>query len=97
MTATQVLEQQEHARIIDEAVKRAADRLAKEIDFEVMTTALCSSGWTKIVLKPMTSEYGHAIDRWTAENCKGRYNTMGLVWVFQKPSDAVNFTLKWSN
>jgi hypothetical protein len=93
MTATQVLEQS----YIDRAVSAAAEQLCKEIDFEVLSDLLCSSGWTKIVLKPMTSEYGSAIDKWTKTHCKGRFDTMGLVWIFEDPSDAVNFTLKWAN
>jgi hypothetical protein len=97
MTATEVLKHLDEASIIDKAVKEATERLAKEIDFQVLTKLLVESGWIKVVLKPMAWEKGYAIDQWVDANCKGSHNTLGLVWVFERSSDAVNFTLKWAS
>ncbi len=78
-----------------EMINAAGSRLAAEIDFGVMCSLLEGIGWTKVVLKPMTKEHGDAIDYWTSTQLKGGYETLGLVWIFEDPGDAVNFTLKW--
>lgn len=81
---------------ISEAVaNEAAKNLAKEIDFEVLTSVLIESGWVKVVLKPVTWEQGYEIDEWVANNIKGPFQTMGLVWVFKNPKEATWFTLRW--
>lgn len=71
--------------------------IAQEIDFELLVDILIACGWHKIVLRPMTHEYGKEIDRWVKLQVKGKHKTMGLVWVFERDSDAINFTLKWAN
>lgn len=93
MTATQVMEQD----YIDDAVKRASKRLAEEIDFQIVADMLVSTGWEKVVLKPMTHEKSDAIDIWTATNCNHDFKNMGLVWIFKDRKDAVNFVLRWAN
>lgn len=94
MTATQVMEQQNY---IDKAVEAAAKRLAEEIDFQIMLEMLCNQGWTKVVLYPMTHEKSNAIDFWTSTSCNHRFKNMGLVWIFEDRSDAINFTLRWAS
>jgi hypothetical protein len=81
--------------IEQDIIDRAGKRMSDEIDFGVLTGMLCSLGWTRVVLKPMTSEQGRDIDEWVANNIKGPFETMGLVWVFEQPKDAVWFTLRW--
>ncbi len=80
--------------IEEEMINAAGSRLAAEIDFGVMCGFLEEIGWTKVILKPMTKEYSDAIDHWTSQ-LKGNFHNMGLVWIFEDPGDAVNFTLKW--
>jgi len=81
--------------IEQDIIDRAGKRMSDEIDFGVLTGMLCSLGWTRVVLKPMTSEQGRDIDEWVTNNIKGPFETMGLVWVFEQPKDAVWFTLRW--
>ena len=75
-------------------INAAGSQLAAEIDFGVMCSFLEEIGWTKVILNPMTKEYSDAIDYWTSQ-LKGNFHNMGLVWIFEDPGDAVNFTLKW--
>jgi hypothetical protein len=78
-----------------EMINAAGSRLAAEIDFGVMCSFLEEIGWTRVILKPMTKEQGDAIDFWTS-HLKGNFHTMGLVWIFEDPADAVDFTLRWA-
>lgn len=80
-----------HEQIIADAGKR----LQEEIDFSILADMLCGIGWTKVILKPMTWEDGYEIDNWIETNIKGNHETMGLVWVFEKPEDAMWFKLRW--
>lgn len=77
--------------IIDQAGKAMAD----EIDFTILTDMLCGIGWRKVILRPMTWEEGYEVDEWTARHVKGKFETMGLVWVFEDQEDANWFTLRW--
>jgi len=76
-------------------INGAAKRMSDEIDFQVLTGFLTEIGWTKVILKPMTTEVSHSIDKWIADNVKGNVETMGLVWVFECKEDASWFVLKW--
>lgn len=82
----------------DEAIDRAAKDMADDIDFEVLTQLLCTgkNTWTKVVLRPMSWEDGLEIDKWVDENVKGKFNNRGLVWVFEKSSDANWFSIRWA-
>ena len=79
----------------EEAMDVMAKAMAEEIDFQVLSDILVESGWTKVVIKPLTWENGLDIDGWVAEHVKGRFETMGLVWVFEDSKDANWFTLRW--
>ena len=79
----------------DEYVKAASEDLARQIDFEVMSTLLLESGWVKVVLRPMTWEQAYEVDTWVEENVKGNVHTMGLVWLFERPKEATWFTIRW--
>lgn len=79
----------------EQIMNSAAQRLADEIDFEVLSGMLCQIGWTKVVLNPMTWETGDAIDLWTHKNIKNPYETMGLVWIFENEKDANWFKIRW--
>jgi hypothetical protein len=81
--------------IQDKVIEEAADQLAKEIDFEVLSSAMIESGWIKVVLKPMSWEDGLEIDGWVDKNIKDKFMTMGLVWVFKNPKEANWFKLRW--
>lgn len=79
----------------DDVMDHMAKELAADIDFELLTNLFIESGWTRIVLKPMTMERGHEIDKWIVDNCKGNHMTRGLVWVFEDTKDANWFSMRW--
>lgn len=80
----------------DEIADIMAKEIAKEIDFEILSGMLIGTGWTKVVLSPMTGERGADIDEWTKYNLKGKFNTLGLVWIFEHQSDANWFAMRWA-
>lgn len=76
-------------------IDAAGSRMAAEIDFEILASFLIDMGWTKVVLFPMTWENGALIDSWVEQNVRGNHQTMGLVWIFERPEDATWFKLRW--
>ena len=81
--------------IQEQIIADAGRQMSKEIDFQILCGFLEELGWTKVVLAPMTKEYGDAIDYWTQTQLTGNFENMGLVWIFEDKGDAINFTLKW--
>jgi hypothetical protein len=79
----------------EEIINDMGQKIANEIDFQILADMLCSIGWRKVVLKPMTWEDGYGVDEWTAQHIKGNFETMGLVWVFELEQDANWFALRW--
>ena len=79
----------------EQIINDAGNAIAKEIDFEILTSMLCELGWRKVILSPMTWEQGYEVDEWTAKHVKGNFETMGLVWVFEDEEDANWFALRW--
>ena len=79
----------------EQIINDAGKQLANEIDFEILCSMLIELGWTKVILKPMTWEDGYEVDNWVEHNIKGHFETMGLVWVFEKEQDANWFKLRW--
>jgi hypothetical protein len=78
-----------------EILDSAGNRMAAEIDFQILANMLCQIGWRKIILKPMTIEDGIEVDYWTDKHIKGPFETMGLVWIFEQEQDANWFALRW--
>jgi hypothetical protein len=81
--------------IQEQIINDAGKAIADEIDFSILADMLCEIGWRKVILRPMTWEDGYAVDEWTANNIKGNFETMGLVWVFENEQDANWFALRW--
>lgn len=79
----------------EEIATALSQSIAEEIDFSILSTVLLDIGWTKVVLKPMTGETSQEIDQWVAENKTGHCQTLGLVWLFEHPKDAMWFKLRW--
>lgn len=78
-------------------LEEAARKLAEDMDFEVLRGLLTESGWSEVVLRPMTWENGSSIDRWTQDNIKNGFYTRGLVWLFKDAKEANWFSLRWSS
>jgi predicted amidohydrolase len=79
----------------NEILEAAGNRMAAEIDFEILSGMLCTLGWTKVILNPMSMEDSYAVDEWTTTNIKGNFNNMGLVWIFENSAEANWFILRW--
>ena len=71
----------------------AAREIQRQLDFELLSSVFVESGWTKIILAPMSSEKSEAIDQWLDKECQGQYITMGLIFVFERQQDAAMFAL----
>lgn len=82
-------------KVEQDIIDRAGSLMAAEIDFTILSDMLVGIGWTKVVLFPMTWENGALIDLWVEQNVKGKHETMGLVWVFERAQDANWFKLRW--
>ena len=80
--------------LLDEQLNEAAQNLADDIDFEVMMYHLTQSGWSKVVLFPMSTERSQEIDAWIANKPKDVYHR-GLVFLFKEAKDATWFVLKF--
>jgi len=79
----------------EEIINDMGQKIANEIDFQILVDMLCGIGWRKVVLNPMTWEDGYEVDAWTDKHVKGHFETMGLVWVFEDEEDANWFALRW--
>ena len=88
MTATQVLEKQ--------YADAAAQAIAEEIDWELISDMMVSAGWTIVNLSRFKDRY-HAIDidSWIEENCSGKHMKRSKTYVFEKSQDAEWFSLRW--
>lgn len=82
-------------KVEQDIIDAAGNRMAAEMDFEILSSMLIELGWTKVVLFPMTWENGALIDYWVEKNVKGHHQTMGLVWLFEYEQDANWFKLRW--
>lgn len=82
--------------IEQELMDKAAAVIKEEIDFELLSDILVSSGWNQITL-PRLKNNNHAIDisNWLHGNCKCRYKSFGRHYLFQDKKDAVWFMLRW--
>ena len=85
----------DNIRFEAELTNHAAKQLSDDIDFNVISNILVGSGWTKVVLGPMTIETSDAIDMWVLKQCKGDHRARGLVWLFERSEDAMWFKLRW--
>lgn len=79
----------------EDYIAEAAEALAHEIDFDIMSGILIDAGWSKVVLRPMTWEHGYEVDTWVETQIKGKFHTMGLVWIFERAEDANWFSIRW--
>jgi hypothetical protein len=89
------VKRQTMSNLEDEIITKMGKQMSDEIDFSILADMLCAIGWRRVILSPMTWEDGYAVDAWTAKHIKGNFETMGLVWVFEREDDANWFTLRW--
>lgn len=73
-----------------------AAEVAAEIDWEILSGMYTGCGWTSIKFNPRRNEVeANFIRQWLMANCKGHYTSRGWHWMFEKESDAINFSLRW--
>jgi hypothetical protein len=79
--------------ISEEIVNQASEQMAKDIDTQVLLSAL---GWTSVKLKRF-SDGTEAVDiiEWINANCTGEWKNLGTRFIFEKKQDAEWFTLRW--
>lgn len=83
--------------IREEYMKQAAEEIAADIDFQVLATLLKDSGWAVIEHEyQYPTSKADEIKIWLADNCTGYYRSRGRIWLFEKASDAVMFSLKYA-
>jgi hypothetical protein len=80
----------------DEILEELGTQMQSEIDKEILWGMLVGLGWTRVLL-PRFNSREHSVDvvMWLEENCKNPYERKGSEVIFENPSDAVNFILKW--
>jgi hypothetical protein len=79
--------------ISEEIISQASDQMAKDIDTQVLLSAL---GWTSVKLKRF-SNGTEAVDiiEWIDTNCTGEWKNLGTRFIFEKKQDAEWFSLRW--
>jgi uncharacterized membrane-anchored protein len=79
--------------ISEEIISQAGDQMAKDIDTQVLLSAL---GWTSVKLKRF-SDGIEAVDiiEWIDTNCTGEWKNLGTRFIFEKKQDAEWFSLRW--
>ena len=85
--------------IPDEIMNNAAKEMADDIDWELMSSLMTQTGWTKITVDfgpRMTESTAHEIKEWTRSQCKGYVQSRKKDWLFQNAEDATLFTLRWA-
>jgi hypothetical protein len=80
----------------EEIANQAAERLARDIDREVLWGMLKDIGWTRVLLDRL-QDNKHAVDigYWLEANCKEPFERNGRDFLFESERDAVNFILRW--
>jgi hypothetical protein len=87
-TATQVLEEQ--------LMERASRAIADEIDFEVLSSMLVQTGWTRVQLSRPPRTITSDINTWMHAECKKHWKHRGKIWIFENKEEAALFKLTWS-
>ncbi len=88
-TATQVLEEQ--------YADAAAQAIAEEIDFEIISNMLVEAGWSRVKLSRLTRTNDRDINMWMHTECKKHWSRRGATWIFESCEEAALFKLTWSN
>ena len=81
----------------DQIADTLSKEIAEEIDWEILVGIFKKCGWVTISFNPHRSEIeAHMIRNWLATHCKGHYRSRKDKFMFERESDAINFSLRWS-
>lgn len=79
----------------EQYIEQAADRLAEDIDAEVMRGMLKECGWAEVTLGRMHKPEKRIIEQWASAHIKKGVWTYGPVWLFKEEKEANWFKLRW--
>lgn len=81
---------------IDNTVSIASDRLAKQIDDEVMGKVLVDGGWTKVSFMYTNNKHAVDVQDWCMENLTDKqWMKLSDSYIFRKKKEAEWFILRW--
>ena len=80
----------------EEILNKAGEKMAREIDREVLWGLFEGMGWTRFKISRLMDN-NHAVDisYWLDENCKGKFERNGSEFLFEDSKDAVLFMMRW--
>jgi hypothetical protein len=81
----------------EEIANELSQQMCSKIDFQILGNMLVEAcGWhrVEIINRPELTTMLN-ISEWVETHCKGKHMRRDRTYVFEKQSDAVNFTLKW--
>ena len=82
--------------IKDEIVEQMALEIQKEIDNEIMSNVLVSSGWTPVKFHYKSNEHANDVTFWLMETCRSKWHRYGSEYVFEDMQEAEWFILRWT-
>lgn len=80
----------------EEIISSFGQRLANEIDGNVMSDALVASGWTLVKFTFNSNEQAIEITDWLNDTCDSKWARFNGDYLFKNKKDAEWFILKWS-
>lgn len=78
--------------------ERFAKDVQEEIDFTIVADILKETGWTEVIIGPLSSNQ-QAVDmlNWVEDAAKGFYFGRGTRWLFKEAKYATMFSLRWGD
>ncbi len=68
--------------------------LQKSIDWAVLRDCLVDAGWTLVKFDIFHWREAE-VDNWLKQHCQGEYKVYTGEYIFERPSDASHFILRW--
>lgn len=78
--------------IEEEISSKLVHELAKEVDWQILSSIFEESGWVSIKLERGDKS---KIVPWLKANCKGKWRSHNYHYIFEDVKDANWFTIKW--
>lgn len=84
--------------VTDQIIKQASERIAQDIDWQILSSLLEEAGWTRIKIEHdppiyMMNELYHWIDK----HRTGSVHRYMDEFLFQNEKDVTMFLLRWSS
>lgn len=82
----------------EDLIYELSKNLQDEIDWEVMSTLMLEIGWSRVDITKLQwkDKEKFELEEWLKGNIDGNYKSRHGTWLFEKKSDAVLFSLRWS-